>query len=39
MKAQNHMNYLTLNQNILNKSLVIGGGPQEGSSSNTNNHI
>jgi hypothetical protein len=32
MKAQNHMNYLALNQNILNKSLVIGGGPQEGSS-------
>jgi len=32
MNAQNHMNYLALNQNILNKSLVIGEGPQEGSS-------
>ncbi len=32
MKAQNHMNYLALNQNILNKPLVIGKGPQEGSS-------
>ena len=32
MNAQNHMNYLALNQNILNKPLVIGKGPQEGSS-------
>ena len=32
MEAQNHMNYLALNQNILNKSLVIGSGPKEGSS-------
>ena len=32
MNAQNHMNYLALNQNILNKPLVIGMGPQEGSS-------
>ena len=32
MNAQNHMNYLALNQNILNKPLVIGVGPQEGSS-------
>ena len=32
MNAQNHMNYLALNQNILNKPLVIGNGPQEGSS-------
>ena len=31
MKAQNHMNYLALNQNILNKPMVIGKGPQEGS--------
>ena len=32
MNTQNHMNYLALNQNILNKPLVIGKGPQEGSS-------
>ena len=32
MNAQNHMNYLALNQNILNKPMVIGKGPQEGSS-------
>ena len=32
MNTQNHMNYLALNQNILNKPLVIGEGPQEGSS-------
>ena len=32
MKAENHMNYLALNQNIFNKPLVIGKGPQEGNS-------
>jgi|TARA_B100001059_G_C17745635_1_gene534128 hypothetical protein len=32
MKADNHMNYLALNQNILNKSLVIGRGFKEGDS-------
>ena len=32
MTPNNHMNYLALNQNILNKSLVIGGGPSEGKS-------
>jgi len=32
MNTQNHMNYLALNQNILNKPLIIGKGPQEGSS-------
>jgi len=32
MTPDNHMNYLALNQNILNKSLVIGGGPSEGKS-------
>ena len=30
MDAQSHMNYLALNQNIFNKPLVIGSGPQEG---------
>ena len=32
MEAQTHMNYLALNQNIFNKPLVIGKGPQEGNS-------
>lgn len=32
MNEQTHMNYLALNQNILNKPLVIGSGPQEGKS-------
>jgi hypothetical protein len=31
MNGSTHMNYLALNQNILNKSMVIGDGPQEGS--------
>ena len=30
MKAENHMNYLALNQNILHKPLVIGSGFKEG---------
>ena len=32
MNSNSHMNYLALNQNILNKGLVIGAGPQEGTS-------
>jgi hypothetical protein len=32
MNSSTHMNYLALNQNILNKGLVIGSGPQEGNS-------
>ena len=32
MKEGNHMNHLALNQNIFNKTLVIGSGPQEGTS-------
>lgn len=32
MKSSNGMNYLALNQNILNKGLVIGAGPSEGKS-------
>lgn len=30
MNSSTHMNYLALNQNILNKGLIIGAGPQEG---------
>ena len=32
MASADHMNYLALNQNILNKGLVIGAGPREGTS-------
>lgn len=32
MNSNSHMNYLALNQNILKKGLVIGAGPQEGTS-------
>lgn len=32
MKEGNHMNHLALNQNIFNKTLVFGSGPQEGTS-------
>ena len=32
MEASEHMNYLALNQNIFNKAMVIGSGPQEGTS-------
>jgi len=32
MNSSTHMNYLALNQNILNKGLVIGAGYQEGTS-------
>jgi hypothetical protein len=32
MNSSTHMNYLALNQNILNKVLVFGAGPQEGTS-------
>ena len=32
MNSSTHMNYLALNQNILNKVLVFGSGPQEGTS-------
>ena len=32
MNSSTRMNYLALNQNILNKGLTIGAGPQEGTS-------
>ena len=34
MHSNSHVNYLALNQNFLNKALIFGAGPQEGTSEN-----